>query len=196
MIVGNEAPNREAGFKEREGELGLSEALTTRSYRLGIDGLAQFLKATMGETTEPYQNQLRTLFWEAGIELSGREKGKSLFYNDKNGLMLVRASARDFDKVEQLVQVINVTPPQVMLDTKIIEIRNPGSGWKSWVKGVVKNLKSKDNNSLKPSLQQDGVEELAEKISRVFEASDFVATQVQHMRGDEVTWKGQTVTNA
>jgi Flp pilus assembly secretin CpaC/tetratricopeptide (TPR) repeat protein len=48
--------------------------------------------------------------------------GKALFYNDRTGLLLVRASMEDLDIVEKAVQVLNVLPPQISIEAKFTEI--------------------------------------------------------------------------
>ena len=53
--------------------------------------------------------------WESPV-------GKSVFYNDRNGMLLVRATAGDLDVVEQAVQAFNYTPPQIHIKARIIRV--------------------------------------------------------------------------
>jgi general secretion pathway protein D len=48
--------------------------------------------------------------------------GKALFFNDRTGILLVRATLAELDTVEQLLQVLNSTPPQVMIEAKFVEV--------------------------------------------------------------------------
>jgi general secretion pathway protein D len=48
--------------------------------------------------------------------------GKALFFNDRTGILLVRASMEDLDIVEKAIQVLNVPPPQVQIEAKFTEI--------------------------------------------------------------------------
>ncbi len=54
-----------------------------------------------------------------GLPVSG---GKSVFFNDRTGLLLVRATAQELDIIESAIQVLNVTPPQVNIKAKFAEI--------------------------------------------------------------------------
>jgi len=48
--------------------------------------------------------------------------GKSVFYNDRLGLLLVRATLQDLDIIEAAIQVLNLTPDQITIEAKFIEI--------------------------------------------------------------------------
>ena len=48
--------------------------------------------------------------------------GKALFFNDRTGLLLVRATMEELDIVEKAIQVLNVAPPQVTIEAKFTEI--------------------------------------------------------------------------
>ncbi|MBI3881319.1 MAG: hypothetical protein HY301_14805 [Verrucomicrobia bacterium] len=46
----------------------------------------------------------------------------AMFWNDRAGILLVRASMAELDLVEQAIQVLNAAPPQVMIEAKFAEI--------------------------------------------------------------------------
>jgi Flp pilus assembly secretin CpaC len=48
--------------------------------------------------------------------------GKTLFFNDRTGILLVRATMEELDIVEKAIQVLNVAPPQVQIEAKFTEI--------------------------------------------------------------------------
>jgi beta-lactamase regulating signal transducer with metallopeptidase domain len=48
--------------------------------------------------------------------------GKALFFNDRTGLLLVRATSEELDTVEKALQVLNTAPPQVSIEAKVVEI--------------------------------------------------------------------------
>jgi len=48
--------------------------------------------------------------------------GKSVFYNDRLGLLLVRATLQDLDIIEAAIQVLNLTPDQITIEAKFVEI--------------------------------------------------------------------------
>lgn len=47
---------------------------------------------------------------------------KALFFNDRTGILFVRATQSDLDIIEQAIQVLNVAPPQVTIEAKFAEI--------------------------------------------------------------------------
>jgi general secretion pathway protein D len=48
--------------------------------------------------------------------------GKALFFNDRQGMLIVRASLQDLDMIEAAIQVLNVVPPQINIKSKILEV--------------------------------------------------------------------------
>lgn len=58
-------------------------------------------------------------FRTAGVPL---DPPKSVHFNDRLGLLMVRATLADLDLIEQAVQVLNTTPPQVLIEAKLAEI--------------------------------------------------------------------------
>lgn len=63
--------------------------------------------------------RLRDFFTSVGIDL---QAPKNLFYNDTNGTLMVRATAQDLDIVEQVIEVLNIVPPQVNIVCKFVEV--------------------------------------------------------------------------
>jgi general secretion pathway protein D len=106
----------------------------------------------MGEQTMDYANMLvRAYFTAAGVDLGGANtlgggigggaygggggagygatgggyqnaQGKAVFFNDRTGDLLVRATLRDHDIIEQAIQALNRTPDQVTIEAKFVEI--------------------------------------------------------------------------
>jgi type II secretory pathway component GspD/PulD (secretin) len=66
---------------------------------------------------------LLDLFAKAGADLDAtRNPGKSLFYNDRQGMLIVRATMQDLDIIEAVIQVLNTAPPQVNIKCMFMEI--------------------------------------------------------------------------
>ena len=74
-------------------------------------------------TVVTFQDQLATLarqfFLAAGVDLA---PPKSVIFNQRSGLLLVRATLQELDLIDQAIQVMNTAPPQVTIDTRFIEI--------------------------------------------------------------------------
>ena len=56
------------------------------------------------------------------ILIRSRNPGKAVFFNDRQGMLLVRATMQDLDIIEAAIQVLNVVPPQVNIKSKIVEV--------------------------------------------------------------------------
>ncbi|MHC1769950.1 MAG: hypothetical protein AB9869_37650 [Verrucomicrobiia bacterium] len=59
-----------------------------------------------------------------GVQGSPQATGKALFFNDRNGLLLVRATREELDIIEQALAVLFATPPQVQIEMKFIELND------------------------------------------------------------------------
>jgi general secretion pathway protein D len=47
---------------------------------------------------------------------------RTLYFNDRTGVLYVRATMQELDMIEQIIQALNVAPPQVTLEAKFVEI--------------------------------------------------------------------------
>jgi len=74
---------------------------------------------TRTNLTENVNLQVVAFFTALGVDLA---PPKSVFFNDREGSLLVRASALDLDIIEQAMQTLNVAPPQVNIKAKFIEV--------------------------------------------------------------------------
>jgi general secretion pathway protein D len=65
------------------------------------------------------QNAVRLFFQTMGVDLT---PPKNIFFNDREGSLLVHASMADLDIIEQAVQVLNTAAPQINIKAKFIEV--------------------------------------------------------------------------
>ena len=87
----------------------------------GGSGGLNFLTRTndMSEVSRAVINYFASL----GVDLDpSRYPGKALFFNDRQGMLIVRATMQDLDMIEAAIQVLNVVPPQINIKSKIIEV--------------------------------------------------------------------------
>ena len=47
---------------------------------------------------------------------------KALFFNDRTGILFVRATLSDLDIIEKAIQILNVAPPQIEIEARFAEI--------------------------------------------------------------------------
>jgi type II secretory pathway component GspD/PulD (secretin) len=61
----------------------------------------------------------RDFFTTLGVNLAAP---KSIFFNDRLGVLFVRATSQDLDTIEKAIQALNMTPPQVHIRARFIEV--------------------------------------------------------------------------
>lgn len=69
--------------------------------------------------------QVRQYFQAAGVVNLGVTNGPDatqVFFNDRNGLLMVRASLQDLDIIQMAIELLNSVPPQVLVESKFAEI--------------------------------------------------------------------------
>jgi type II secretory pathway component GspD/PulD (secretin) len=74
---------------------------------------------TVETPVETIIDMVRRFFTVAGVDLTAP---KAIFFNDRLGMLMVRATMQDLDIVEQAIQVLNMSPPQVQIEAKFAEI--------------------------------------------------------------------------
>ena len=92
---------------------------------------------TVTNSMASIQDAVRNFFVAAGIDFQTNQAAfggqaqfggaptgpnKAIFFNDRTGVLFVRATLRDLDIIEGALQALNVTPPQVTIETKFAEI--------------------------------------------------------------------------
>jgi type II secretory pathway component GspD/PulD (secretin)/tetratricopeptide (TPR) repeat protein len=72
-----------------------------------------------------------SFFRTAGVDLA---PPKNVFWNERSGMLMVRGTLQDLDIVEQAIQVLNMSPPQITIEAKFAEVtqddnRSLGFDW-------------------------------------------------------------------
>lgn len=62
---------------------------------------------------------VRKFFKAAGVEM---DPPKQVFFNDRNGVLMVQATAKDMQIIEAAVEILTVTPPMVTIEARWVEI--------------------------------------------------------------------------
>ncbi len=62
---------------------------------------------------------VRTYFTTLGVDLA---TPKAVFFNERQGTLLVRATMQDLDIIEQAIQILNTTPPQINVKARFVEV--------------------------------------------------------------------------
>ena len=95
-----------------------SAPLETRTFM--VDAKI-FLAALQKQTGLPTNvaAATRQFLSNAGVDLS---PPKSIYFNETRGLLLVRATSQDLDAVEKAIPGLNMTPPQIHIKARFIEV--------------------------------------------------------------------------
>jgi general secretion pathway protein D len=67
------------------------------------------------------QTAVINFFRTVGVEL-GPQAGKNVFWNDREGTLMVRATSQELDIVEAAIQTLDIAPPQVNIKAKFVEV--------------------------------------------------------------------------
>jgi beta-lactamase regulating signal transducer with metallopeptidase domain len=141
--TGGESPMKQAGNALSVGQATrpLDTNLITRTFKVDpntfLQGLENVMEVSVSWRTNVDANTsrgglkdgidvrrlVRSYFTQAGVDLN---PPKAVFFNDRAGLLMVRASVGDLELVQSAIEVLNVAPPQVTLETKWIEVTDEG----------------------------------------------------------------------
>ncbi len=83
----------------------------------GAGGLQFLTEVTASAVVIPV---VQNFFLTAGVSLA--DPGKAVFYNDKLGMLMVRATLADLDLIEKAMQILNMAPPQLTIRAKFMEV--------------------------------------------------------------------------
>ncbi|HEX9047815.1 MAG TPA: hypothetical protein VF988_12380 [Verrucomicrobiae bacterium] len=79
------------------------------------------------QTSAATPSQLAAAFFnQLGVNLA-QPRGKSVFFNDRLGVLFVKATEDDLDTIERALQVLNQVPPQVHIKARFIEVQQSDS---------------------------------------------------------------------
>jgi general secretion pathway protein D len=102
--------------QQQQQQQGARGANGQRGQAQAIGGIRNLTQQTY---TEEVNQTVHDYFLAAGVLL---DPPKSVFFNERLGQLMVRATLQDLDTIEQAVQVLNMTPPQVTIEAKIAEV--------------------------------------------------------------------------
>jgi general secretion pathway protein D len=97
---------------------------------------------------------VREFFVTLGVNLDPNV-GKSVFFNDRKGVLLVRATMDELDIIEQVIHTLNAAPPQVNIKAKFTEISqgdNRALGFDWFLGNTIVNGNSVLSGGSQPSL--------------------------------------------
>ena len=96
------------------------EPLEMRTFRVDSRPFFSNLITAPGVQSNNIATMAESLFRKHGADLTA--PGRSIAYNDKLGLLFVRATASEMDTVERIISALNQVPPQIHIKARFIEV--------------------------------------------------------------------------
>ncbi len=100
----------------------VAEPLFVRSFKVDTNTFLANLRRTAGlnatNDAELISSTFRKLLSDAGVEL---QPPQNLYFNSR-GLLMARATLRDLDHIEEVVQKLNYAPPHIHIKAHFVEL--------------------------------------------------------------------------
>ena len=133
-----------------------STNLFERAFKVNELVFVSVLKKATGLQTTNASMMTRSFFSKLGVDLES-PKGKSVFYNDKLGLLFVRATDPDLDLIERAIQALNQVPLQIHIKARFIEVaqeddKASGFDWYLGPFNASNNVAGKGGGSSSPAV--------------------------------------------
>jgi type II secretory pathway component GspD/PulD (secretin)/tetratricopeptide (TPR) repeat protein len=102
------------------------QRLFGRSFKVDPNVMLSNLGKQTGLTSTNREEETKALvkiFSDAGVDL---QPPKGIFYNDRGGVLVVRATKEDLEIVGTVLQALNYSPPQINIKVEFIELSQNG----------------------------------------------------------------------
>ncbi len=131
-----------------------SPALFERMFKVDPNTFVRGLQELSGLQTTNASMTARIFFSKLGVDMES-PNGKSVFYNDRLGLLFVKATNPDLDTIETAISALNQVEPQIRIKARFVEVmqgdgKSPGVDWYLGQFNVSNNVAGKGGGS--PSL--------------------------------------------
>ena len=93
--------------------------LEMRVFKINTNVFYTALRKLPGLQTNNVPEMAKSLFSKLGVDLTA--PGRSMPFNDRLGLLFVKATPSELDKIERVVQALNQTAPQIHIKAQFIE---------------------------------------------------------------------------
>ncbi len=122
------AEQLQAIIQRAEADTNDDSVLRTRNYMIDVQTFEAALQAMQGGTNSiDFNNSVagtaavRDFLTDIGVNLKS-PSGKSIFYNHKNGLLLVHSTKPDLDVVERAIQGLTYAEPQIHIEARFVKV--------------------------------------------------------------------------
>lgn len=101
--------------------------LLTRTYRIPRDAIERAVRSTQGEVRDRawFQDKVREVLATSGVSFA---PPNAVYYNDAQGLLMMRVTAEEITAVERIIEQITTVPAMVVVEAKVIEVPADAEG--------------------------------------------------------------------
>ena len=125
----NEIADSDKQFVKQTGTTGFEGTsatnIFTRSFRVDAHVFTGTLRSIPDLQTNSVSTMARSLFSKLGVDWES-PKGKSVFFNERLGLLFVKATEADLDTIERAIQALNQVGPQIHIKSWFLEVPTKG----------------------------------------------------------------------
>jgi beta-lactamase regulating signal transducer with metallopeptidase domain/type II secretory pathway component GspD/PulD (secretin) len=100
------------------------EQFYTRQFKVDTNVFIVGLRNMPGLQSTNVSTTARNFFSTLGVDMN--LPGKSVFFNYRLGLLLVKATESDLDTIEHAIQALDAVPPQVHIKARFVEVPTKG----------------------------------------------------------------------
>jgi beta-lactamase regulating signal transducer with metallopeptidase domain len=94
--------------------------LEMRVFKINTNVFYTALRKLPGLQTNNVPEMAKSLFSTLGVDLTA--PGRSMPFNDRLGLLFVKATPSELDTIERVIQALNQIPPQIDIKARFIEV--------------------------------------------------------------------------
>ncbi len=118
--------------------------LFIRTFKLDMNTFSQNLGLKSGRSASDsdFHDALSNAIQSMGVDM---KPPKSFFYNSRVGTLTVRATTNDLDSIESVIESLNITPPEVNIKARFVEVDAANGGIDAIIKNSLTNSPSKTN---------------------------------------------------
>ncbi|HKS36572.1 MAG TPA: hypothetical protein VJW76_05245, partial [Verrucomicrobiae bacterium] len=100
--------------------------LETRSFRVDPHRLRESLqKQLAGDLSTNVVESVRRFFEGAGVNVFSPN---TIYYDERTGLLMVRATKEEFETVEKALAILNYSPAQITIESRLMEMPTDTAG--------------------------------------------------------------------
>jgi type II secretory pathway component GspD/PulD (secretin)/beta-lactamase regulating signal transducer with metallopeptidase domain len=102
-----------------------AEPFYARTFKVDTNTFYNGLKNATGLQTNNISMMAGKYFKTLGVDLTA--PGKSIFFNYRLGMLIVRATGQDLDAIERAIELLNLSAPQVHIKARFVEVTQEDS---------------------------------------------------------------------